>query len=113
MQNVERAINRGRKVGILYLHQDPLVAWDYTKKRERLEGRTVPKAVFIQAYFAAKQNVNQIKKIYGDRIELNLFEKDQQHNFVKKARFNIQSLDEYLKENYTHEQLERILPDEV
>jgi len=42
-ENVGRAIRRGRKVGILYLYQDPLVAWDYTKKREKLEGRSVQK----------------------------------------------------------------------
>ncbi len=112
-QNVERAMNRGRKVGILYLYQDPLIAWDYTKKREKIEGRTVPKEVFINAYFAAKENVDQIKRKYGDQIELNLFEKDKENNFVRKARFNIQSLDGLLKEGYTHDLLEKVLPDEV
>jgi|APSaa5957512535_1039671.scaffolds.fasta_scaffold104786_2 UDP-N-acetylglucosamine kinase len=111
--NVDRAINRDRKVGILYLHQDPLVAWEYTKKRERLEGRTVPKDVFIRAYFYAKDNVDKIKTKYGDQIELNLFEKDHKNNFVKKARFNINSLDEFIKENYTHDALEKVLSNSI
>src|SRR3989344_8629647 len=34
LQDVKRALNRGRKVGIFYLYQDPLIAWDFTKKRE-------------------------------------------------------------------------------
>lgn len=113
IQNVKRSLDRGRQVGILYLYQDPLVAWDYTKKREKLEGRTVPKSVFINAYFSAKANVNKIKRIYGQEIELNLFEKSENHDFVKKARFNIQSLDEYLKEIYTAAELEKLLPDEL
>lgn len=113
VENVARAVKRRRKVGILYLYQDPIIAWDYTKKREKLEGRTVPKDIFINAYFAAKENVNTIKATYGDQIELNLFEKDQENNFVKKAKFNISSLDEHLKESYTISTLEKLLPDEV
>jgi len=68
IENVGRAMKRGRKVGVLYLHQDPLIAWDYTKKREKMEGRTVPKKVFINAYFSAKNNVDNIKKKYGSQI---------------------------------------------
>jgi len=113
IQNVERAINRGRRVALFYLYQDPRIAWVYTKKREKIEGRTVPKDVFIEAYFSAKKNVNTIKKQYGDKIELNLFEKDQDNNYVKKARFNIQSLDEFIKEEFTPEILEKLLPNEI
>lgn len=93
----------------MYLYQDPLIAWEYTKKREKLEGRTVPKEIFINAYFSAKANVQAAKQKYSDQIELNLFEKDQENNFVKKARFNIQSLDEYIKEKYTYDILEKML----
>lgn len=113
IQNVKRAINRKRKVGILYLYQDPLIAWDYTKKREKLEGRTVPKEIFIHAYFSSKENVNQIKATYGDQVELNLFEKDRENDFVKKARFNIETLDQYLKERYTEAMLEKLLSYEI
>ena len=113
IDNVDRAINRGRKVGILYLYQDPCIAWEYTKKREKLEGRTVPKQVFINAYFSAKENVQRVKQKYGDQIELHLFEKDQENNFVKKARFNIERIDEYIIESYTHNVLEKALSDEV
>lgn len=113
LSNVDRAVNRGRQVGILYLYQDPFTSWEYTKKREKLEGRTVPKKVFINAYFSAKKNVQLIKEKYGNQIELNLFEKDEQHNFNKKAKFNIQNLDKYIKERYTQGELERLLSYEV
>jgi len=109
IENVKRAINRGRKVGILYLYQDPLVAWEYTKKREKLEGRTVPKSVFIKAYFAAKNNVRLIKQKYGDQVELHLFEKDSKNSFVKKARFHVHSIDKYIEERYTQDMLEKML----
>lgn len=113
LDNVKRALGRRRKVGIFYLYQDPLIAWDYTQKREKLEGRKVPKHVFIDAYFTAKKNVNLAKTIYTDQIELNLFEKDDDNNFVRKAKFNIKSLDEVLKERYTREELVKKLADEL
>lgn len=65
VSNVERSLNRSRQVGIIYLYQAPIAAWEYTKKREKLEGRKVPKKVFIDAYFNAKINVNSIKKKFG------------------------------------------------
>ena len=113
VQNVARAIKRGRKVGILYLYQDPVIAWNYTQKRERMEGRTVPKSVFINAYFAAKKNVSTIKEMYGNQVELHLFEKDKENSFVKKAKFNVLSLDKHLKESYTVSMLEKLLPNQV
>lgn len=113
IQNIKRALNRGRKVGILYLHQDPLIAWDYTKKREKVEGRVVPKKVFINAYFSARENVKKVKQKFGDKIELSLFEKDKSFNFLKKARFNIKTLDEYIKNDYSINDLEKMLADEL
>ncbi|MBT3249286.1 MAG: AAA family ATPase [Candidatus Pacebacteria bacterium] len=113
MQNVERSINRGRRVGIIYLYEDPIRAWEYTKKREKMEGRSVPKDIFINAYFSARQNVNKVKEKFGDRIELNLFEKYDDFNFEKKAKFNIQSLDSHLKERYDRHDLEKKLLDEI
>ena len=111
VQNVERALGRGRRVGIFYLYQDPIIAWSYTLKREKLEGRTVPKQVFINAYFSAKANVYQAKLLFGDDIELNLFVKDSENNFVKSTRYDVRSLDEYLVENYTISQLQHQLSD--
>jgi UDP-N-acetylglucosamine kinase len=89
IENVKRALGRGRKVGILYLYQDPIISWYHTKKRERMEGRRVPKEVFINAYFFARKNVNEVKQKFGEKIILDLFEKDKNNDFNKKAKFNI------------------------
>jgi adenylylsulfate kinase-like enzyme len=113
LENVSRAIDRRRQVSIVYLYQDPQISWLYTKQREKLEGRTVPKGVFINAYFNARKNVNAMKKKFGSKVTLDLFEKDKNHDFQRKARFNIQSLDNYIKETYTRAQLEKVLPDEI
>lgn len=113
IQNVKRALGRGRKVGIFYLHEDPVRAWLYTQKREKLEGRFVPKDVFISAYFSAIENANEVKKRFGDSVELHLFEKDEDYSYMKKAKFNIKSLKGYIGKLYSHDELMKKLPDKV
>lgn len=106
--NVKRALDKGRRVGIFYLYQDPLVAWEFTKKREVVEGRYVPKGIFIDSFFSAKDNVNKIKLEFGSSIELNLVIKNFE-NRVEKTQLNIDKVDSYLKFKYNKEDLYKAL----
>lgn len=112
IKDVERSINRNRSVNISYLYQDPFTAWEYTKKREKLEGRVVPKKVFVEAYFDSRKNVEIAKKKFKDRLTLDLYIKAKD-NSIEKTYFNIQSISGYLKEVYTRDQLTSSLPDIV
>ncbi len=113
IENVKRHISHHRTVGIVYLYQDPLVAWEYTKKRERLEGRTVPKEVFVRAYFESRENVNEVKRAFGDKVHLDLVIKNRDNSFSN-TEFNIQNVDSYLKpESFTSETLIQSLPDSL
>lgn len=108
MENIERSLDNGRKIEIFYLYQDPVIAWDYTKKREAIEHRMVSKDFFIRTFFAARENVMYAKDKYKDKIELNLIISD----FTKEIRrieLNIDTIDSYLKESYTVDKLEKIL----
>ncbi|MDO8610317.1 MAG: zeta toxin family protein [bacterium] len=98
-RNISRTIKKGRKPEIYYLYQDPLLAWDFTKKREILEGRNVPKNVFIDSFFSAKENVNKIKLEYTKNIVVTLVIKNFE-NKVEKTHFNIDTIDSYLKIKY-------------
>jgi len=106
--NISRCIERNYKINILYVYQDPKVAWDFTKKREKLEGRPVPKNKFVNAYFASRKNVNIIKSKYGKQVNLYLIIKDI-NNKVEKTYFNIPSVDHYLKEKYDRKSLQGML----
>lgn len=79
-QNVERALNRGYQVVIYYVHQDPLIAWEFTKEREIKQGRHVPKETFINAYFQSRENIRKLKSQLGNMITLNIVQKDYQNN---------------------------------
>ncbi len=107
-QNIERAIKRKRKIGIVYIHQDPIIAWGFTKVRELSEGRPIPKDFFIESYFLAKDNVNKIKELYGKEVKLILVEKNFK-NQTAKTHINIDKIDNYLKFKYNKEELNRLL----
>ncbi len=103
-KNIKRAVDKKRKVGIFYIYQDPLVAWDFTKKREDEDGRHIKKATFIEAFFKAKINVNKIKADFGINIEVLLIIKNYK-NDVYRTRFNVDNIDNYLKIKYTKKSL--------
>ncbi len=106
--NILRCINKKRKVGIVYLYQDPIVAWEFTQKREALEGRKIPLEMFIKAFFEAYENVNKIKKEFGNQVELWLIVKNLEQG-IEKTYFNIDNVDSYIKIDYTTQSLEKKL----
>lgn len=108
-QNVSRALNKKRdKVGIMYIYQDPLVAWDFTKKREKLDNRRVPKEVFIKAFFAARDNVLLLKRSFGPKIELNIVIQDER-NHLSALQLNANTIEKRLFTKYTIGSLNKLL----
>jgi len=107
-QNITRCLHHSRKVGITYIYQDPLVAWDFTQKREKVEGRPVPKETFVHAFFTAKENVDKIKKKFKEEIQLDLVVKNVDQG-IQKTYFNIDQVANYLKIEYTPQTLEKLL----
>ena len=104
LQNIRRSLKRGRQVGIVYVYQDPLVAWEFTKKRERLEGRNIPKEAFIRAFLAARENVNLAKREFGEQVQLGVVTKDIE-NKVAEVYQNVEKVDNYVQEIYTEQEL--------
>lgn len=108
LKNIERSLEHGRKIEIYFVYQDPIQAWDFTKKREELEKRKVSKEVFIDAFFKSRENVNLAKENFQDRIELHLIIKDFKKN-IERLELNIQKVEYYLKKRYTKEELNKLL----
>ena len=97
--NIARAIKKGRNVSIFYVYQEPLLAWDFAKKREMEEGRKVIRSNFIEQYFEARYNVNRLKKHFGKAIEVDLLLK----NYDGSSReffFNVENVDPHIPEKY-------------
>lgn len=107
IENIKRSLDHGRKVEIFFVYQDPLQAWNFTKKREALEQRRVSKDVFIDSFFKARENVNKAKETFGPNIELNLIIKDFEKD-LEKLEINIQNIDRYIKKSYTKNELDKL-----
>ena len=108
--NVVRDIRRGRGVIICYLYQDPILAWEFTLRRELKEGRNIPKEVFIESFFNARENVDRIKREFGDKVNLFLAVKNFK-NGIDKTFFNVESIEGYIKNEYNRDLLSELLKD--
>lgn len=107
-ENLNRSIKASRGVIVVYVYQEPLIAWKFTQKREVEEGRSIPKDVFIERFLGAWMVVQAIKKDFGDSIKLWLVEKNLETNF-EKISLNISGIDAYIPKRYSKEELESIL----
>lgn len=103
-KNISRSLKKNRHTEVYYVYQDPLVAWEFTKAREALEGRRVPKEVFIDSLFKAKENVNQIKLAFGKDIQVNVILKNLENN-EEKAYYDVNSVDSFVTISYTKNSL--------
>ena len=111
LKNIERSLKDGRFIDIFYLYQNPLVAWDFTKAREKVEGRNIPKEAFIEEFLGARTTVERLHTELSGRVGLFLVEKDFKKNEVGKATWvkSNQNIDDFVKNRYTEEELRKLL----
>ncbi|BDR56705.1 hypothetical protein KIMC2_12670 [Xylocopilactobacillus apis] len=109
-QNLVRAFNKNYNVYIYYVYQDPLIAWDFTKKREAVEGRTVPKERFINAFFEARNNLQRLKSKFQNDLTVNILVKNFQNKIVDSI-MDIDNIELILPIKYSKKDLEEKLHD--
>jgi UDP-N-acetylglucosamine kinase len=102
--NIKRSLDKNRRVIVQYLYLEPASAWDYTKMREAIELRHIPKEVFVDHFINARTVVNKLKEDFGQKINLDFIEKDYTNKVVNVA-LNTSSVDPYLRKRYTHDEL--------
>ena len=106
--NVERCLKKRRTVQILYVYQDPILAWEFVQARELEDGRRIPPERFIEQYFAAREVVNKLKEEFGAGIAVDLLVKP--HDLATRLyRAGIDKIDYHVPEKYTRLDLERHL----
>lgn len=106
--NVERSMKRGRKVEIFYVYQDPEIAWDFTRKREVVEGRNIPKEAFIDSFFLSRENVLKLKGDFCDDVSVHVVLKNMT-NDDEEIFYDVADVDSYVKTRYTRNALEMSL----
>lgn len=107
IKNIERAIRHNYKVKVIYIEQDPKLAWRFTLAREKVEHRAIDIDGFIMAYFNIRDNLvktNSLVEKY-DKITIDLIVKDE-NNRIGSWMPNI-SIDKLPKNSYNKETLRR------
>lgn len=102
--NIERALDRGRAVQILYVYLHPFDAWRFVQAREAEEGRRILPKDFIDQYFASREVVNTLKDEFGARISVDLLQKPIDGT-ERLFRAGIDRIDYHVPETVTREQL--------
>ena len=108
LKNIGRSLKRGRTVQILYVYQDPMLAWAFVQAREAIEGRRIRPEHFVEQYFAARDVVNRLKIELGRAIRVDLLMKnnDNSHRFY---RAGVDQIDSHIPERVTRGDLEQRL----
>ncbi|MEX0931212.1 MAG: zeta toxin family protein [Candidatus Paceibacterota bacterium] len=107
-ENITRCLEHGFAVYILYVYQDPVQAWSFVKARELRDGRVVPREVFIEQYFLARESVNELKREFGSKIEVHLIVKNLDGTDFR-YKDNISQIDSHVPEAYTRDTLEKLI----
>ena len=107
-KNVERSLDAGRRVQILYVYQAPMLAWGFVQAREAAEGRRIEPASFVEQYFGAREVVNRLKAELGTAIHVDLLMKNND-NSNRFYRAGVDRIDSHIPEQAGRAELERLL----
>ena len=108
--NVKRALAHEYTVKIVYVVQDPKIAWDFTLAREKVERRAISQEGFIDSYFNTISNIKDIMSTGYEKISLDIILKDKNNKTgIWKKNVDIQEIDKSIKNNYNKESLKEYI----
>ena len=98
-RNIRRSLGRGRFVLIIYVYQDPALAWKFVSAREQVEGRNIPLSEFVRQYFSARDAVNRLKTEFGHAVTVDVLLKNDSGG-TRMYQEDVQCVDDHIRENY-------------
>ncbi len=107
-KNIQRSLDKGRGVLVIFVYQRPELAWEFVKAREKVEGRKILPEHFVQQFFGSQSVIEALKGKFGKKIQVDLLMKDNDGS-TKMYYSDVSSLKPYLKPNYTIEQVNKIV----
>lgn len=107
-KNIQRSLDKGRKVLIIFVYQRPELAWEFVKAREKIEGRKILPEHFVEQFFGSQSVIERLKEKFDEEIQVDLLVKN--NDGSTRAHYsNVTCLKPYMKPNYTVEELNEIV----
>lgn len=75
-RNINRVLASQRIAQIIYVYQEPRLAWQFVQAREITEGRNIPLEAFVAQYLAARRNVIELRRYYDKQFFVDLIIKN-------------------------------------
>jgi predicted ABC-type ATPase len=111
VKSIKTVLNKGYSVKVIYIKQDPQIAWRNTKEREKIEHRSIDKDGFIKSYNNTINNLHFVKEYNG--IKMDIIIKDGSNSTITRIMdAGVSDLDKYVKNEYSIKQLEGLLRNE-
>lgn len=106
-KNIQRCIDKGRDVTIIYVYQDPTLAWNFVQARELQEGRRIPPERFVDQFFRSHEVVNALKVKFAQAIKIDVLLRNIEHGH-RSYHANISNLNHVVPMKFSKEQVELI-----
>lgn len=107
-KNIERSLKRKRTVQILYVYQEPMLAWEFVQARELAEGRRIQPETFVDQYLGAREVVNRLNRELGKNISVDLLLKNND-NSRHLFQAGVDQIDHHIPEKYSRSDVEKML----
>lgn len=106
IKNIERGLNHGFRVQIIYAMQNPKIAWQFTLAREKIEHRSIKFDGFIEAYYKTLNNLETVLKQYEKRVTVDIAIKTPDNKIGEWLRsVDYKQFDEVVKKEYNKDKL--------
>lgn len=110
LPNIQRSLSKGYVVKVVYIYQEPDIAWSFTQAREKVEKRAIDRSGFIQGYFDIHENIHQLNDDAYHGITVDLVVKNSKNKVGRWYRdVSIKDIDDIVNRRYTKDELERML----
>lgn len=108
IKNIERAVGHGYHVKVIYIYQEPKIAWEYTVARERVEYRAIEPDGFLESYYKTLGNLKKLDELSLDGVSIDLVVKNVQNRIVKVYdSISMKDIDQYVNIEYNKDNLRK------
>lgn len=103
--NIDQSLACGATPFILYVYQEPGVAWKLTQAREKVEHRRILPDSFVSQLFGCREVIKELRGLYDNRIRVMAAVKDFTNPAETRFISDVGNIDEQVPIPYSREEV--------